>query len=216
METLESYFLYEKSSSNIKNIFENLSRQLKIIHSHGMTVSNISSNSIILNGDNFSFQEMERPMENEFESEKKRNIVTLAKMMIGAYLSVGNGYRDFSQVDDKWFINNIEEINSAIIDEGYDKSYYSQLFNGSFEYYSDYLDRMKQNNSISGKENVNKYAKVLRTSSSNLYEDQSDTNDYSDIESKSASISSYFYPILIGVSILLTVSLSIFINVFNK
>lgn len=216
MDTLKSYFMYENDTSNISDIFNNLSKQLKIIHSHGMVVPNLSSESIVVDEDyNLSFDNMEYAEDNDFVSQKRRNIVDLAKIILGAYLSLETGFRDFSTVDDEWFAKNVDGINEAIIAEGFEKDYYIELFSGSNEYYSDYLDRMKQMNNLSGSQNVNSYKKVLRTAASSLYEDASEEVPEV-VESKTASISAYFYPILVGLSLLVTVSIAIFIKIYNN
>ena len=216
METLESYLTYENDFSNIISIFDNLSKQLKIIHDNGMVVSSLSSSTIICDEDNnFSFAYMDRPENLDYGI--RNNIVSLAKIMLGTFLSLTTGFRDFSFVDDNWFSSNINEINSAIMNEHYEAEYFSGLFNGSNEYFCDYLERKRQNQNLSGNEKVSQYRKVLKTAASSLYQEQIYEEEAPvDIERKSALVSPSFYLILIGCSLLITACLSIFIKIINK
>lgn len=215
METFDSYFLYENDSSNLKDIFDNLSKQMKIIHSHGMVIPNLSSKTIGYNENGFSFLNMSKPI--NFEADKRLNILSLAKLMLGTYLSSTTGFKDFSSIQDSWFIDNINDIVSSITDDDFEGEYFINLFNGSNEYFCDYLDRKKQNETLGGRENVSQYKKVLKTAASSLYEDQSYEDDNSiDIENKTASINVSFYLMLIGCSILVATCVSIFIKIMLK
>ena len=214
METLNQYFAYSDDYSNINNIYINLSRQLKIIHEHSMVVPNLTGESVVYDED-FSFTAME-PSDN-FEVDKRQNIVSLGKIMLGAYLSLSTGYRDFSGVDDEWFSSNIDSICSSITSDEFESQYYIDVFsNGSNDYYCDYVDRVKQNESLGAQSNVQGFKKVLKTAASSLYQEQVfDEEDDLSIERKSASLNTIFYPLLIGGFLLLTVTALIIIKIVN-
>ena len=82
--------------------------------------------------------------------------------------------------------------------DNFDKEYfYSVFFEGKDDYYSDYLDRKKQSESLQGKSNLQEFRKVLRTAGSSLYEDQEEQ----EVKEKNANIQIAFNPLLIGLSL---------------
>lgn len=201
METLKDFFSYEMDSSNVDNVIENLSRQMKVIHEHGLVIPSLTCDSISFDN-NFSFESMSRSY--NFEEEKKENIVSLSKIMIGAYISIGSGFRDFSSVDSKWFSDNLDDICSSVAMSEYNREYLSSIFlSNSTEYYSDFLDKYRQRESLSSKGNVQTYSKVLRNAASEFYQDQSLLPPESiSEEKKNATINIIFYPLLIGSTLI--------------
>lgn len=213
METLSQYFLYNNDYSNIKNIFVNLSRQLKIIHEHGMIIPNLNSESIVVD-DDFSFSTMEGT--DNFSLDQRKNMISFAKIILGTYLSLPNGFKDFSNVNDEWFVNNINDICSSIADENFDSQYFKSIFlEGSNEYYSDYIDRKNQEESLSSKSNIQGYKKVLANAASKLYQEQVFDEEDLSIDQKKASINSIFYPLLVGGILLFTLTLLIIFRIIN-
>lgn len=206
METLKDYFSYEMDSSNVDSVFENLSRQMKVIHEHGLVIPTLSCDSISFNN-NFSFEAMSKPI--NFEQEKKENIISLSKIMIGAYISIGSGFRDFSSVDSKWFSDNIDDICSSVAMSDYNTEYLSSLFlSNSNEYYSDFLDKYRQRESLNSRGNVQTYSKVLKNAASEFYQDQSILPPESiSEEKKNASINIIFYPLLVGSTLIIALIL---------
>lgn len=196
METLKDYFSYENDIDEVSGIFENLSRQLKIIHSKDMYVPNLSSKEIIVD-DDVSFENM--TFSENIEADKRKNILSLAKIMIGTYLSINTGFKDFSSVDDKWFLDNLDSIFETINVENFDKDYFSSIFlEGNNTYYSEYLDRKRQGEVLQGTSNVQGYRKVLRNAGSSLYQEM---DDQIDIREKNANLQTNFNPLLIGFSL---------------
>lgn len=213
METLSQYFLYNNDYANVKNIFVNLSRQLKIIHEHEMIIPNLNSESIVVD-DDFSFSKMEES--DNFSLDQRRNMVSFAKMILGTYLSLSTGFKDFSNVNDEWFINNIDDICSSITDENFDSQYFKSVFlEGNNDYYSDYVDKKNQEESLSSKSNVQGYKKVLTNAASKLYQEQVFDEDDLDIDQKKAAINSIFYPLLLGGALLFTLTLLIIFKIIN-
>lgn len=213
METLSQYFLYNNDYANVKNIFVNLSRQLKIIHEHEMIIPNLNSESIVVD-DDFSFSKMEES--DNFSLDQRRNMVSFAKIILGTYLSLSTGFKDFSNVNDEWFINNIDDICSSITDENFDSQYFKSVFlEGNNDYYSDYVDKKNQEESLSSKSNVQGYKKVLTNAASKLYQEQVFDEDDLDIDQKKAAINSIFYPLLLGGALLFTLTLLIIFKIIN-
>ena len=196
METLRTHFSYENDLDNVSELFENLSKQLKIIHSNNMAVSQVNSDEIFL-GESMAFKPIKES--GDFQAKKRQNIVSFSKLMIGTYLSLKTGFKDFSNVDDQWFIDNFDDIFNTINEKDFDRDYFSSvLLEGNDYYYSDYLNRKRQSESLEGKQNIHEYRKVLRTAGSELYQD---LDEEEDIKEKAGNIQITFNPLLIGISI---------------
>lgn len=207
---LKDYITYE--NVDMSSFYDNLSNQLKQLHNNGLVVNNLNSYAIEVD-DNATFKNIERS--SNFEQEKRDNIISLSKLMIGMVLSSGTTFRDFSFVDTDWFIQNFDSIFSVINVENFDKDYfYSLYFEGKDIYYCDYLNEKKRREELSGRENVNSYKKVLRTAASSLYQDMSE-EDLSDIQEKSALISTSFNPILLICISAIILIITIFIILIN-
>ena len=195
METLRTHFSYENDLDSASELFENLSRQLKIIHSNNMVVPSVNSDEIYL-GESMAFKPVHT---DDFQIIKRQNIVSFSKLMIGTYLSIKTGFKDFSNVDDQWFVDNFDSIFQTINEENFDREYFSSvLLEGKDYYYSDYLDRKRQSESLEGKSNIQGYKKVLRTAGSELYQN---LEDEIEIKEKNANIKVTFNPLLIGISL---------------
>jgi len=207
---LNEYVMYE--NIDVSSFFDNISKKLKTIHNNGLIVRNLNCNQIRID-DDLSFENIGESQ--NFEQEKRENLITLSKIMIGLVLSTGNTFRDFSYVDDDWFIKNFDNIFSVININDFDKEYFNSLyFEGKDMYYCDYLAEKKKQEELAGRENVNSYRKVLRTAASSLYQDMSE-EDISDIQEKSALISTSFNPILlISISAIILI-LTIFLLLIN-
>lgn len=204
MDTLESYFLYNADGINMSEIFDQLSRSLKDIHNNNQVVDNFNSSSILFDGDNFTFGSVEKT--DNLARDKRRNLISLAKLALGGYLTGGNGINSFIEADDNWFIQNIDDICGNITADDFNSDYFYSLFTeGSDEYYCDYLQRKKQNESLGGKGNTNAYKKVLTNAASGIYSapayDDNVEEEVSTVEKKSAQVTPIFYPLLIGMSL---------------
>ena len=53
-ETLRQYLTYNKDVNLIENVFINLDRQLKYLHQNGYCVSELNSDTIVLESDKYS------------------------------------------------------------------------------------------------------------------------------------------------------------------
>lgn len=212
METLNQYFAYydDDEYSNVNDIFYGVSRELKKVHEQGLYVPNLSGDNIVCGEDNtFSFLNLESAANNGVD--QRKNILAVAKMLVGAYLSLSLEYTDYSSMPDDFFAGQIDNICSSISSDKFDGEYVTSLFtDGSSEYYSDYLDRKKQNESLSSGSNVQGYAKVLANAASSLYQEHVfDEEDLNVSGQGKASLNVIFYPLLIGCAMVLTVVLSI-------
>jgi hypothetical protein len=204
METLHNYFIYNKDYPRMNSIFKDLSSKLEAIHDKNMIVSNLTSNGIIHDDNDSFFFETVVPS-NNFEEDKKRNILDFSKLILGAFLSLEIGFRDFSKIDDSWVKDNCEEICDSIKSEEFESDYFKKVIsNGKEEYYHDYLNNKRQNEELSGKGNVQSHKKVLANAASqfymDMYKDENETQ-VDNNEKKSASLSTIFFPILLGFSI---------------
>ncbi len=203
METLHNYFIYNKDYPRMNSIFEDLSSQLEDIHDRGMVVSNLTSNGIIHDDDD-SFRFESIVQSDNFEEDKKSNIIDFSKLILGTFLSLEIGFRDFSKLDDSWVKENCEDICDSIKSDDFDKDYFNQVIkNKKLNYYHDFMTNKRQNEDLSGKGNVATHKKVLANAASQFYSDMyKDENDtQSTQEKKSASLSTIFFPILLGFSI---------------
>ena len=202
METLEQYFTYEKDYGKILKIYNNLSKELKNLHENNMIVPTISSKTIVYD-DGFKFDNAIESL--DIERVKRSNIVSLAKLMLGTYLSLSTGFKDFSGVDTEWFSNNLDEICNSISSDSFPKDYfYDLLQKGEDEYFNDYINKVKQNEGLSGKNNENNYKKVLSNSASNFYQEQTASYDEVEIEKTKARLSILMYPLLVTGTFLIT------------
>lgn len=197
METLREVYSYDNNLDDATEVFYKISRELKIIHANNMVVPNLNSNEIVF-GDSMYFKNMRKS--NNFEIEKRNNILSLAKIMIGVYLSSKNEFRDYSEVNDEWFVNNLDTIFEVFNYPDFDKDYFSSIFlEGNDYYYSDYIDRKRQSEALQGNNNIKGYTKVLRNAGSSLYEDLCEIDN--SIKEKNANMQTAFNPLLIGISI---------------
>lgn len=217
METLNQYFAYydDDEYSHVNEIFSSISREMKKIHEQGMYIPNLSGDSIVCNDDySFSFTEMAES--DNIELDKRKNIIAIGKMLVGAYLSLPLGYNDYSLMPDEFFTKETDNICSSISSDKFNSEYIISLFSeGSNEYYSDYLDRKKQNESLNSSSNVRGFAKVLSNAASSLYQEQVFDEEDLSVEQRKASLNVIFYPLLIGCALILTVVLSIIAKVLN-
>ena len=209
MINLEEYFSYNKDYDNIPLIYDDLSKQLKNIHNSGMIVSDLSSKSIIYD-EQIHYSNIEKPY--HFDVQKRENILSFCKLLLGTYLSYETNFKDFSKVDNEWFINNLEEILDVLGRDSLDSDYFKEvLLNGENTYYCDFLDRKKQADALNNRSNVNGLRKVLKTAASSLYEDDEYQEDVEN--QKVASIKFLFFPLLIGGSLLITLLIFVLIEI---
>ena len=199
METLREYFTYN-NDCDISSIFYILSRKLKIIHENKMVVPVIDANHILCDN-GFSFDRMQLP--NNIEEDKENNVLSLAKLFLGAYISASTGFYDFSHTNDAWFVENMDDIAKVVSSENYFQGYFNQvLLEKKCTYYCDYIDQIKRTQN-SGIENTNQRRKVLRTSAGGITHENSNFNDnliFDDLANitnkKSAFINHLYYPAL--------------------
>ncbi len=200
METLHTYFLYNKEYSRMNSIFEDLSSQLETIHDKNMVVANLTSEGIIHSDEDSFYFESVVPSEN-FEEDKKSNIKDFSKLVLGTFLSLEIGFRDFSKIEDSWMKDNSDDICDSIHSDIFESDYFKNtIVKGKEEYYHDYLNNKKQNEDLSGKGNVQSHKKVLANAASQFYKDMYEDEPI-EKEKKSASLSTIFFPLLLGFSI---------------
>ena len=144
-ETLRQYLTYNKETNEIEQIFYNLDAQLKYLHSNGYCVLELNSDSILLeNNKNASsnnqtvFMYASIVRTNNPEKDFSRNIEDLSKLAVGAFISIENGFSDYSTFDTSYirkyydemafYVPNSEYFRSVIVD-GNATMYYSDFVN---------------------------------------------------------------------------------------
>lgn len=191
---LYQYFKSNGDYAGISSVYETVSRNLKSIHERGEYVPIL--NSTFISGTDFSFFETEPTDDPDLMINNNK---CLARLILGTYFSLTNEFLDFSNAN--WDENTTRDLCASITADGFDYSYFeSVLCEGSNEYYCDFLDKKRQTEALGNKSNVVAFKKVLSTAASALYDDQS-VDDTEIIEKKSAFISVFYYPIIIGCSI---------------
>lgn len=165
-ETLRQYLTYNKDTSNIEKIFIDLDNQLKYIHSQGFCVSELNSDSIIMEESynssymglpKFSFSSISRF--GDVAKDVSNNITDLSKLAIGAYISVENGFCDYSQLSTNYIKQYFNEILFYLPNASYFKGV---MIDNDISYYNDYI-QMNSGNSKSDsrqKSYTNAYGKM--------------------------------------------------------
>jgi len=158
-ETLRQYLSYNKSVDGIEQIFCNLDTQMKYLHKKGYYVKDLNSDTILLEEygvpsknrpASFSFSSIERLHDMKNVSD---NIVDLSKLMIGAFISVENGFCDYTNLEHNYIKKYFEEMSYYIPNADYFRNVI--LNNDTSMYYSDFI----LENAQRGKSNANHLVK---------------------------------------------------------
>lgn len=201
-ETLRQYLTYNKDFNEIETIFLNLDKQLKYLHQSGYYVSNLNSDSILLeesklssvnNQSVFMFSSI-----NKLKDRNKEifsNITDLSKLAIGAFISVENGFCDYSMLSTDYIRKYFNEIATYLPNSNYFENVI--MNNDTSSYYSDYV-MMKS----SGSSKNNAIQKTKATEYGKLYTPEDDA----------AFIELVFYPVIIISIITIVAVLSKFFN----
>jgi len=165
-ETLRQYLTYNRDVNEINEIFVNLDRQLKYLHQRGYCVSDLSSDSIILESNKFSspdnknvfmFSSITRT--NNSVKDYSDNVEALSKIAIGAFMSVENGFCDYSQLSTEYIRKYFGEISMYLPNS----EYFAKIIqDGDISYYSDYIQMTtgnSRNNTIQ-KRKATEYGKM--------------------------------------------------------
>lgn len=160
-ETLRQYLTYNKDSDLIDDIFLKLDNQMKYLHGKGYFVSELNSDTILLDEsyDEPAFVFSAISKSSNKEQNFKKNIVDLSKLAIGAFISSENGFCDYTKMSDNYLKRYFNEISYYLPHPNY---FESVLVEGRFSYYSDYV-RSQGGNSKSNsmvKTKTNEYGKL--------------------------------------------------------
>lgn len=160
-ETLRQYLTYNKDSDLIDDIFLKLDNQMKYLHGKGYFVSELNSDTILLDESydepTFVFSAISKSSNKE--QDFKKNIVDLSKLAIGAFISSENGFCDYTKMSDNYIKRYFNEISYYLPHPNY---FESVLVEGRAGYYSDYV-RIQGENSKSNsmvKTKTNEYGKL--------------------------------------------------------
>ena len=219
METIREHLTYEKADLNeLPKRFEELSKTLEFIHSKGAVVHPLNSDTT--GYDSPEFSSLRRPI--DFEKERRENIVSLGKLMVGCYVSNETGFKDFSDVDTNWFSEKEGDIFNCFHYEDFDREYFKPLFDNQknmFDepkdiaeticYYHVYLNRKRQAERLKGaaqnkgttKSLVNPHFKGLTDSDESL--------------NTAAQMHISLNPLLIGMSIAIFAVITIMVILLN-
>lgn len=165
-ETLRQYLTYNKDIDETNQIFINLYSQLNYLHKNGYFVSELNSDSILLEDSQYSsnsqnvFMFSSIAKSKDKEKEFSNNILDLSKLAIGAFISVENGFCDYSGMSTDYIKKYFREISTYLPNS----EYFSNVImnNDTSNYYSDYVRIATGNskgNSIQ-KTKANEYGKM--------------------------------------------------------
>lgn len=201
MESLFDYFSYNKDC-DIDDIYYRLFEQLKVLHSKGLYVNSLDSYHIYHDvNDNLVYTDI---VDNKDEINGiNSNILSLSKMMIGTYLSIGTGFQDYSFANNSWFMQNIDSI-SEVVPLDNIKDYLNKVFASQTLYYSDVVNEINTSNT---RQNRNNKVKTLRNGNIDYLE-----VDSNDEKSAFAYVNLLFYPVILFC---LSIIVYVCINCFN-
>lgn len=199
--TLGQYLTSHKNVDELNSIFLNLDFQLKYLHSQGYYVEKLDLDNILLEEATinsyptqvfFSFKSLAKI--NNPQQDKSENIKALSKLAVGSYISVMDGFCDYSKISDNYIKNYFEEIKNYIPNYEY---YENVIINGDTSlYYSDYVKN--QSESTKG----NHMQMVKSTIEGKLYSTDED----------SAFVRIIFYPVMIIAFVTITM---LFYTIFH-
>lgn len=185
-ETLRQYLTYNKDINEIDQIFINLDSQLKYLHKNGYYVSELNSDTILLetskyssfnNQSVFMFSNILRTKDKS--KDFANNIVDLSKLAIGAFISTENGFCDYSKISTEYIKKYFDEIAFYLPNSEYFRNVI--MNSDTSNYYSDYVNMTTSNsksNSIQKKKST-EYGKMYTA------------------EDESAFVQLVFYPVII-------------------
>lgn len=199
-ETLRQYLTYNRDTNEIAQIFYNLDNQLKYLHRKGIYVNELNSDTIFLeenknnSNDNqavFMFSTLAKSK--NIEKDISNNVVDFSKLAIGAFISIDNGFCDYTNLDNNYIKKYFDEMACYIPDAEYFRDVV--INNDTTVYYSDFIN----NKNMGGKGNAVQMIK------SNAYGKMYVNDD------ESAFVQIVLYPVLIVTIISIVAILSKFI-----
>lgn len=181
-ELLRNYLIYTKDVDSITKAFYSISYQLKLWREKGYYIPDISSDTIIGTSDGFAFTKaIKNSGDNSYYDD---NMKSLAKVFLGAYLSIDGGFVDYSSFSDGYIKNNFALIGSLLPRNNYIYDYLKSLLeNDYYCYYTDFVNK-KIIDDKSNNENILK----LVNDYNRLYPD----NNF-----QSGFIEIVFYPVIV-------------------
>ena len=207
METIREHLTEEKADlDELPKKFEELSKTLEYINSKGAVVYPLNSDTT--GYDSPEFSRLKRPM--NFEEERKGNIVSLGKLMVGCFVSNETGFKDFSNVDSEWFKNN----ENGIFDCFHVKPLFENDVNSErslseeIAYYHVYLKRKRQAEKLKGASQNKGVAKALINPHFKGMTDDETLN-------AAAKMHTSLSPLIIGISIAILAVITIMVFLIN-
>lgn len=198
-ETLRQYLTYNKNADEIEQIFYNLDNQLKYLHNKGIYVNELNSDTIFLeknkNDSNnnqavFIFSSLAKSK--NIGNDASDNIVKFSKLAIGAFISIDNGFCDYTNLNDNYIKKYFDEMSYYIPNAEYFRDVV--INNDTTLYYSDFINNKK----TGGKGNSNQMIKSTAYGKMYVKDDES------------AFVQIVLYPVLIVTIISIVAILSRF------
>lgn len=197
-ETLRQYFLYNKNieGHDILDIFLDLDYKLNVIHKHGYAMSSLNSDAIIYEEGGFNF-DTEKFQIYASDEQRKADIVNLAKLNLGTQVSIASGFSDFTLIPSENIAENFSSIESSLTPATNGDEYLKTvLLKGTSDiYYIEYLKTLKLNEEAQVGGRSSSRTKLLSTEAGRAMTLSE--------EEEAAFVNLAFYPILIGLVVLI-------------
>lgn len=203
METLKDHFIYEYNPELLYDMFYSLSDQMKELHERKQFIPGLNMGKIVVDKSIHFSQAQPAFMR---EEAKRQNITAFAKIMIGCYLSQGVKFQDLSVIEDSWFLENLDDIFQCVQYPGFEKEYFRRVFSGENIYYSDYMDKINQEEQISNAKSEGRIRSLVKSNGHNMLPEETQ---------KAARIHVAFNPLLVGLSIAVIAVMTIMFILIN-
>lgn len=219
METFAQRRSYNRNPEDIRTDLITLDDQMEIFHRNGYVVD-VDSKSIQYDGDMFVYTHFRKGLS---EEERRKNIEDLAKLAVGTYYSIPSGtFVDYTKAPTDYLRNNFDnlQMSSSILKASDNDCYYHDVIveGKNYVYYNDYLVKLAEYNA-SHRSNTRVAVKSLGTLNGADSHKEAHSTGIGIPESElykdkqAAFIDIIFYPVLIGIGLLLTYVFSILIRI---
>jgi len=196
-DSLRNYLTYNRdvSSNEMNDIFLDLDNKLMILHQSGYHIRNLNSDNIVQDGEKFSF-DSDFILSGIDSRTRNDNITNLAKLNIGAQVSMASGFSDFTALATEALKENWESVDFMINPLLEGDEYLKTVITKGLEdvYYNEYLVSLRGQLVNDGVGRQQSFRKSLSTEAGRAL---SKTD-----EEEAAFIAVAFYPIMIGIALI--------------
>lgn len=147
-ESLRQYLSYANDGNTVVGVFSQLDQQLKLLHQAGYYVPTINSDTIIREEDVFVFNVIAK-FDNR-EDNISSNVVSLAKLAVGAFAASGNDFYDYTYLDTAYLKESFKDIEFIFPEEDGVGEYYKKVIVEGItnEYLSDHIALSQGGNAV--------------------------------------------------------------------